>query len=68
MSSSQTKADRQKISDRVQASSALEGYEPLTLDDGVPYILQQEWIDGKITLEESKQKLLEHYADMFLAE
>ena len=61
MTKFETKEQRQKVVDKVQASSALEGYEPLTPNDGVAYKLQQDWIDGKITLKESKKKLMEYY-------
>lgn len=37
---------------RVNASEALEGYKPLTVKDGVAYVLEQRWIKGEITLEE----------------
>lgn len=36
-----------------EASEALEGYEPLTEADGYAYELQQKWILGEITSEES---------------
>jgi hypothetical protein len=58
MSAFEIKADRQKNSDEIKASRVLEGYEPQKESDGLVYILQKKWIDGKITLEERKQKLL----------
>lgn len=61
MAKKQTKADRQKIANDVQASSALEGYEPLSPNDGVPYQLQQQWIEGEITMQERRKRLMEHY-------
>lgn len=51
---------RQKIETAVAASSALEGFESLTPDDGLPYRLQQDWIQGKISIEDRIDQLKKH--------
>jgi hypothetical protein len=43
----------------VEASEALEGYEPLT--EGVAYELNQQWIKGDISLEEKGKLLFLHH-------
>lgn len=45
----------------VTASDALEGIKPLVPEDGVPYRLMQDWLDGKITAKQQTMLLKKHY-------
>ncbi|MEE9493710.1 MAG: antitoxin VbhA family protein [Gammaproteobacteria bacterium] len=46
---------------RVEASSALEGYAPLSEEGGYAYELQKQWVLGEITTEEERVLLKKHY-------
>lgn len=48
---------RLRIIKEVEASEALEGYDPLSPKDGYSYELQQQWARGEITLEEERELL-----------
>ena len=52
---------RAEIVKRVEASSALEGYPPLSEVGGYAYELQQRWILGEITSEENRRLLAKYY-------
>ncbi|MBN4063491.1 antitoxin VbhA family protein [Cardiobacterium sp. AH-315-I02] len=51
--------ERMAIVQWVEASEALEGYEPLT--EGFAYELEQQWIKGDISLEEKGRLLFKHH-------
>ncbi len=59
--SAEEQARREKIAQKVQASEALEGYAPLSPEDGLAYELQQQWIKGEITIEENIARLKAHH-------
>ena len=52
---------RAEIVKRVEASSALEGYPPLSEVGGYAYELQQRWVLGEITSEENGRLLAKYY-------
>ena len=45
---------------RTEASSALEGYEPLSKEGGYAYELQKQWVLGEITTEKRESLLIKH--------
>ena len=53
--------ERQKAVEFVEASAALEGYPPLTPNDGIAYELREKWVNGEIGTEEHVTALLEHF-------
>ncbi len=55
--SAEEQARRAKAAEKALASDALEGYGPMT---GLAHELQQAWIRGEITIEESIQRLAAH--------
>ncbi len=47
----------------VENSAALEGYSPLTKDDGLAFSLRERWVNGEIGEEERISKLLDEAAE-----
>lgn len=54
---------REQAVEMVNQSSALEGYKPLSSADGLPYKLQQKWVNSEITSDEVVELLIKEYSD-----